>query len=159
MYKIYVALPVNRIEPGRLYLVDGAGRFLFEAACRGKADGARASSEGNPNRYTVYPYGDFPSGTYYPTNVVTLDPPHSRIGNAWIPLNGYDGDARDAASNGRTGLGIHATPDDDGDRGEQTLIATYGCLRVLDEEFAELCNILGDNKVLISVIDIPPLDD
>ena len=72
----------------------------------------------------------------------------SRLGPAWIPIIGVHGDALTARQNGRVGLGIH------GGLGNDKLIATYGCVRMLDKDFGRLDELLGDAEVGVTIRDV-----
>lgn len=144
MRRIIAFLPIDRKEPGRLHLFDLDGELLHTAACFGKADNAKAISEGNPERDPIQPYGDTPAGDFKPCKVERFDPPHPRIGSSWIPLHGASGDAMRAMLS-RTGLGVHAG------RGDGQLIPTYGCLRVRDRDMAVLAREIGNDSVTVTI--------
>lgn len=147
--RISIALPADRVRPGRLRLVSDGG-VLLDVPCLGKADSGRALKEGNPDRDPVKPYGDTPGGTYHAAKVVTFDPEHQRMGRHAIPLIGSGGPALKAMDL-RTGLYIHATPGNDANRGTDRLIPTFGCVRLLDADMAALAQRLGDNPVEIEI--------
>lgn len=147
MKRILAFLPANRLEPGLLHLFDHDGVLLHTAACFGKADNTRAAAEGNPDRDPVQPYGDTPAGDYKPSKVERFDPPHQRMGSAFIPLHGASGDAMRAQLS-RTGLGIHAG------KGDGALIPTFGCVRVRDRDMGVLAREIGSDPVTVTIEDM-----
>lgn len=146
--KIVVSLPKDRLTAGALavYMRDGGRVARFP--CRGKADSARAAQAGNPKRDPAYPYGDAPAGDYGETWLNLFGEDHPRYGIGWIPLFGVYGQAWRARQNGRTGLGIHAG------RGDEKLIATYGCIRMLDRDFKKLAELVGHDRFTVTVEDV-----
>ena len=147
--RIDIELPFNRLGEGTLRLIGQDGDALLTARCRGKADGRKAAREGNRTRSPLLPYGDTPSGIYQPTRVHHFpQQAKSRLGPAWMPIIGVHGDALAARQNGRVGLGIH------GGRGDAKLIATYGCVRMLDKDFGRLAELLGDAEVGVTIRDV-----
>ena len=147
MRRILAFLPANRREEGILHLFDHDGVLLHTAACLGKADNKRAADEGNPDRDPCQPYGDTPAGDYKPATLIKFDPPHARMGSAFIPLSGASGDAMRAML-GRTGLGIHAG------KGDGQLVPTYGCVRVRDRDMTVLVKELGSDPVTVTIEDL-----
>lgn len=146
---IEIDLPRDRATEGVLRLVDGNDATMMSARCRGKADSRRAANEDNPDRDPTRPFGDTPSGLYRETGVHWFPKEaNSRLGPAWIPLIGLSGDAERAHRNGRTGLGIH------GGRGDERLVATYGCVRLLDCDFVHLATIIANRPVGVIIRDI-----
>lgn len=147
---IIVELHRDRWHEGSLKLLEYEGfgegqakELLSGIRCRGKADTARAERADNPTRDPTKPYGDFPTGDYKPTQLNIFTHPHARIGIGWIPLEGISGQALDALNGHRTGLGIHAG------RGDERLVATYGCLRVRDTDFKKMHEIIGRKPVYV----------
>lgn len=140
--EIRVTLPADRTKPGTLELLETGAllgdRQLLVVACLGKADNRRALVEGNPSRDPLKPYGDTPTGIYGAVNVVTLDPPHKRLGAVAIALRGVAGDALQAAQL-RTGLFIHGGPDEP--KYDERLIPTLGCLRLLNRDMKRLAQL------------------
>lgn len=148
---IHVKLPKDRRQIGELAVLDGETTALHGIECRGKAASDTAKERGNPSRITTMPYGDMPAGRWRGCKVVQLDKPADGIGGAWIPLEKpWSGDAVQAEINGRRGLAIHAG------RGNDALMATKGCIRVRDRDFARLCEVLGDRNFDVEVIDTAP---
>ena len=141
--KIY--LPFNRWNTGLLAVHDAEHRELFAAPCRGKADGQNAARHDNPNRDSTKPWGDTPTGAYEPTQLVEFAE-RIQLGDAWVPLEGAEGDALKAKQQGRTGLGIHAG------RGEK-LMATYGCVRLRQKAFDRFAEIVEGHELLPTVVD------
>jgi len=147
VHKLLVLLPKDRTLTGMLHSIQEDGQIAFSAPCRGKADNGRAVKENNPERKPVLPYGDTPSGRYKMTSPIPLQS-NPRLGRWFIPMKGMTGDAAAAANYGRTGLGIHAG------RGDDELIATYGCVRLRDSDMDKLAALLGKTKFTIEVMDI-----
>jgi hypothetical protein len=146
--RIEVRLPPDRRGIGDLRVYGPNGGLLAGPfPCLGKADNARAMDKGNPTRSRHFPYGDTPTGRYAATRFVIFQHRHPRLGNGWIPLEGIDGEAREAAMNGRTGLGIH------GGRGDM-LPPTYGCLRMRDRDLADLADALGNSAVTVDIMEL-----
>ncbi len=135
---------------GWFVLCDEGNHLLLTGPARGKADSKRAIEAGNPTRDPTRPYGDTPSGTFFETGVVTFATPHRRLGTGWLQLRGKSGDALQAMTNGRTGLGIHA-----GREGDK-LWATYGCVRLLTDDYDALAQHLYDrgNRVSVKIVDV-----
>lgn len=149
MLAIRVSLPVNRWNEGRLRLYSAGGELLLDVPARGKADDSAAALSGNPSRDPTRPYGDTPAGSYAPVSVMRRKEITPGIGAAWIPMEGATGDALKARMNGRRGLGIH------GGRGDQELVATKGCIRLRDSDFARLADIMAGGVAALEVMDIP----
>lgn len=148
---IRVKLPKDRRQIGELAVLDGETTALHGIECRGKADNGTAMDRGNPSRLTTMPYGDMPSGRWHGCKVTRLAKSADGIGGAWIPLDKpWSGDAVQAQINGRRGLAIHAG------RGNDALVATKGCIRVRDRDFARLCEVLGAREFDVEVIDTEP---
>lgn len=144
MKQIIITLPNNRIQPGRLMALNG-GVVEFTAECLGKADNGAAAQAGNPDRDPTKPFGDTPLGDYQPAGIVHLPPPAGHMGLLIIPLIGISLEALEAMQNGRKGLAIH------GGRGDDKLIPTDGCVRLLDKDMAELSAFLGQETASISI--------
>lgn len=145
-----ITFPSNRIYAGFFTVVDDQGVLLMSGRALGKADNGRARRAGNLSRNSTLPYGDTPTGQYEPAFVVKRDPPHPRIGKAWIPIIGMGGDALIAATTGgRTGLGIHAGRLDTDGR----LVPTYGCVRISDRDFDQLWQLVDDEPINIMIVE------
>ena len=144
--KILAVLPADRTRPGWLRLLEGT-LLAFTARCLGKADNGRALARGNPTRDPVLPYGDTPSGIYSPAKAIAFDPPHPRMGRHAIPLIGVSGPALTAMTL-RDQLYIH------GGRGDDRLIPTFGCLRLLDRDMAALVGELRGMRADIEIADL-----
>lgn len=143
--QIRIDLPKNRYNPGRLAVVDDNGETAFVCDCLGKADNQRAARADNPDRDPTLPYGDTPTGTYETTQITMFAERHRSLGDGWIVLEGTGGDALTAAEKGRTGLGIHAG------RGDDRLVPTYGCVRVLDRDFKMLTDLLYGERFSVVI--------
>lgn len=147
--RIVIFLPRDRAKQGLLHLFGDDGRFLTgNIRCLGKADNQRAIEAKNPLRDSTRPYGDTPSGTYAPSKVTLFEPVHPRLGKAAILIDGVEGNALIAKEEGRTGLAIH------GGRGNDGLVPTYGCVRVLDRDMEKLVMALGDLPVTVEIEDL-----
>ena len=145
--QIFIVLPRNRVQPGILsvFNIDG---LAHTCACKGKADNGKARREGNARRDPARPWGDTPTGDYAPTQIDLFDEHHRSMGRGWIPMEGADGQALQARINGRTGLAIHAG------RGDEKIVVTYGCVRVLDKDFDRLVQLIGTDVVEIFIREI-----
>lgn len=151
MYRLVVSLPKDRRAAGRFSLLSPGGSVVAHGACLGKADNLRAKNEGNPDRKTTLPYGDTPTGRYKPARVMAFNPRHKVLGDWAIPMIGVEGDALEAMRDGgeekppRTELYVHAG------RGDEKLIPTYGCLRLLDRDLVKIVNIVGNELIEIEI--------
>ncbi len=149
--RIAVLLPKDRTRPGTLRLLDDAGTPMLAMPCLGKSDNAKALENDNPTRDPTKPWGDTPAGTYRPAKVRRFTPEHATLGPYAIPLIGIGGQALEAVKGGRTELYIHATRTNDGGRGEDRLIPTYGCLRIEDDDMRALVEVLGETMAEIEI--------
>jgi hypothetical protein len=149
MFQIRIMLSLDRAIPGVLHLFGPQGRYLRSWSCLAKADNERAAAEGNPERHPTLPYGDTPTGTYAPARVQATGAKAAKLGPFWIPLigTGANDDARCARPGlgVRTGLGIHAG------RGNDHLVPTHGCVRLLQSSMDDLCAYIGTDQVLVKV--------
>lgn len=154
MFTLTVFLPKNRWLPGiaRLQAPDGA-RLLGDMPCRGKADNARAAKAHNADRDPTRPWGDTPSGTYRPSSMTRFRSSHRTLGPLAILIEGETGDALAAKQKGRTGLAVH------GGRGDDKLMATYGCVRMFDRDMLALSEAIGSDPVQVIVIDVDDTND
>lgn len=146
-FRIVIKLPADRTQEGILVLYRD-DLTVSVMRCLGKADNQRAAEAGNPHRDPILPYGDTPLGAYAPASLEILNPPHPRMGSYVIPLTGIGGDAK-AAMAARAGLAIHAG------RGDERLVPTYGCVRLLDRDIEGLRLHLDGAR--IDAIEIVPL--
>lgn len=145
---IIILLPRNRLHVGRLIVADADVLSLHECDCLGKADNARAARERNPERDPTRPYGDTPAGLFSSPGIVTFAAPHPRLGHAWLPMEGIQGQAHKAVLGGRTGLGIHAG------RGNDRLVPTYGCVRVRDADFGAIEEIVKGAAIRVLIVEV-----
>lgn len=151
MKRILIRLPKDRLQIGTLSVLEKDAVILAGIECRGKADNGTAKARGNPERVCTLPYGDTPSGAWHGCEVTRFTKPVDGLGKAWIPLERpWSGDAVNALIHGRTGLGIH------GGRGNESLAATKGCIRVRDNDFALIVDALGSDPFIVEVIDTEP---
>lgn len=145
--QIHIALPADRTRPGTLDLIVEGLVALRSIPCLGKADNARAAAAKNRDRNPLLPYGDTPLGVYRAVPVVTHQPPHKRMGRWSIALLGVGGPARDAMVL-RSGLAIHAG------RGNDRLVPTFGCVRLLDRDMAMLAQKLAGRAARIEITEL-----
>ncbi len=142
-----VFLPKDRVKMGWFNLLASDDHLLLTGPARGKADNKRAIKAGNPTRDPIKPYGDTPSGEFHACGPVLFSQPHARLGVGWIPLRGKSGDALKAETEGgREGLGLHAG------RGDDMLMATYGCIRVTDTDFDLIDKLIRMNGGHVAVV-------
>lgn len=148
MKRIVIRLPVDRRQVGHLSVLDDDRVVLAGIPARGKADNGTAKARGNPERLPAMPFGDTPAGVWHGCRVVKFAAPVAGLGAAWIALDKpWSGDAVQAQINGRSGLGIH------GGRGNGDLVATQGCVRVRDDDFARIADAVGGDEFWVDVID------
>ena len=161
--KLVIRLPVNRWQEGEGTLLGDDGNELGRWPCRGKADNGKAAANGNPpagepsQRDPRKPFGDTPAGAWQGCRAV-IRPRHEpgdHIGPTWIPLpheRAADDATRELLDPARQGcredLGIHAG------RGDGELIATNGCVRMRDRDFARLVELVGEKKFGVEIQDI-----
>lgn len=138
MAELVINLPVDRTKVGTIELFDNSGNSVFRAPALGMADSQKAASEGNPSRISTLPYGHTPSGGYDVVGFRVTGPGHNHGPNGKIELNPVSGDALTAKTNGRTHLQIHG-----GALRNGNLRATWGCIRVSDEDMANLNQAIG----------------
>lgn len=151
MFRIKIFLPADRARAGVLRVFKGPTQeYMMDRPCLGKADNARAAKAGNPTRDPALPYGDTPTGEFAVSRYFPFAETHPRIGDGWIPMTGLSGQAEDAVRGGRTGLGIHAG------RGNDRLVPTYGCVRLLDSDMAWLAKLVGDSEIRTEVFQGEP---
>ena len=139
--RITVTLPADRRKPGTLTFTIGAWS-QFTCVCLGKSDNAKAAEMGNPERDPLLPWGDLPTGEYFPSVMV------ARPGRAFglcerIHLLPIDGQAEHAADfGGRYGLLIHGGEPS----ASELLRPTYGCLRLFDHDMAVVLAMFNEAK-------------
>lgn len=146
---LLITLPKNRAEVGTLEVINIAGHRVFTCDARGKADNAKAKSENNPDRDPTKPWGDTPTGAWASCRVTRFKG-RTTLGMGWIKLpaaHAVSGDAVQAKINGRTGLGIHAG------RGNGSLMATYGCVRVFDRDWTALEALLDGSEFDVVIVE------
>lgn len=152
MHTLHVYLLKDRSLPGKAYLRYDGNENL-QIPILGKADNVKARNMGNPARDPTRLFGDTPTGlyeacfdkvfspvaTYGPYPVITMDP--------------ISGDALIAKQNGRAGLWVHG--------GNTTLRGllrpTFGSLRTYNQDQEKLWQILGKEKFLVEVLEVPAL--
>lgn len=144
---LVITLPSDRRYAGYFTLVDNSGQLLMDGRARGKSDNSKAIEHDNPTRNSTQSYGDTPTGEYEEAFITHFNPPHKRLGKAWIAIEGKSGDALIARNNGRWGIGIHAGRlHTDG-----TLITTYGCVRLSDRDMDQMCAVIKDDPISITI--------
>lgn len=167
--QILIRLHTDRRQVGSLSLIafdpeKGVREVLLQCDARGKADNASAARARNLHRDPRQPYGDTPVGRWQGCRVT--DRPHHKpptkeyrgdgIGPRWIPLP-WEAAADDATrrlldpkiKGSRSGLGIH------GGRGNSDLVATQGCVRLRDQDFARLCALIGGRRFSVVITEEP----
>jgi len=152
--RIEIQLPTDRAQPGALLLRDSAGKAVFgPVSAGGIADQGAANAHGNPQRSTILPFGDTPTGSYsiektVPTGDGTGRSAHSYGTNGAVVLVPTGGDALLAAQAGRTGLLIHG-----GDASPAGgLRATHGCVRLSNANIKGLM----DAITFLMIAEAPP---
>ena len=147
IFELLIELPEYRFNEGVFTLVGPRGEAVLGGPCLGRADGLRAKEANNSPRWADKPYGDTPTGIYQLRRIVHFNPPHARLGAAWLPLEGQFGQALFACTKGgRSGLGVH------GGRGEK-LVPTYGCIRMRDSDFAAFSQLVATALVRTVIVE------
>ena len=142
--QVTITLPKDRRQSGVLVLRDNAGTILFSCRCLSRSAGHAS----NPSRDPMKFRGHTPTGKYALTFVTRLAKPIIGIGALWVGLDPddfYDTPAWSAELAGRTGLGIH------GGRGDLTLKATHGCIRLLDRDMADFERFAGKRRFTVLI--------
>lgn len=137
--------PANRDQLGGFELINADGDVLLRGRALGRSDNANAKRAGNPERDPLKRYGDIPRGHY---SALVVEPgaaartygPYKRL--LLIPKGGP---ALDAAKNGRQGLMVHGGPLNPKYYWWEGLRPTQGCIRVSDEDMAQLLGVIGAN--------------
>lgn len=158
---VLIRLHKDRRQVGSLSLIeieDGVRKVAFACDARGKSDQASADKAKNLHRDPRQPMGDTPAGRW--TGCKVASRPHHRendgIGGWWIELPwecAADDETRrllDPKIKGsRSKLGIH------GGRGNGDLVATNGCVRVRDQDFARLDQLVAGRAFDVVITDEP----
>jgi hypothetical protein len=148
LHHIRISLPTDRSRPGALELRDPDGQRLMAAPCLGRGTGHPSL---NPQRSPMRRWGHTPLGDYRASAVVDRGadqagrPPYGRYVFALRPA-----DARVVAA--RKGLMIH------GGRGNDRLVTTRGCVRLLDLDMARLAKALQGNDAVVTIEEAPQID-
>lgn len=155
--RIEILLPRDRSSLGTLQAFNDDGEpVVGPVKCLGKADNAAAKLHGNPDRISIKPFGDTPTGEYRVAQLISHSGEteiHTYGTYPSILLDPLAGDALTAKQNGRLGLMIHG-----GDAGPSgRLRPTYGCIRVAELSERNLAalvvqSILGPSLVRIAEI-------
>lgn len=161
---IIIEFNSDRTLSGNLTLMDGPDIILagpYEAL--GLADSSAAKAKGNPDRDPTHIYGDTPTGTYnipgmFETGTGTRYSERS-YGNAGaLILEPIEGEAKKARLNGRSGLLIHGGATRNGE-----LRPTHGCIRLFNEDLAELIEIIWSRdsyeKLLCQIVEVDLFTD
>lgn len=158
---VLVRLQQDRRQVGSLSLIEieaWVRKVAFSCDARGKSDQASADKARNQHRDPRQPMGDTPTGRWTGCRVVSR--PHMRendgIGPRWIELP-WECAADDATrrlldpkiKGSRSKLGIH------GGRGNGDLVATKGCVRVRDQDFRRLDELIGGRAFDVVITDEP----
>jgi len=146
--KLHCLLSPNRYESGSLWATDTTGVIFGPVPALGKADNAKAAKEGNPAREQAKPWGDTPVGTYRITGLTRGPHPPEKFGPVFIPLSPVSGVALEGWRNGRTGLAIHGGKL----RPDGRLRATFGCLRLTDDDVIVLADLIGRQLALVGEV-------
>lgn len=150
--ELRVKLPNDRRNTGTIELIDTTTGLVLHGPrpILGRADRKTAAAKQNPNGVATLPYGDTPTGTYRVPIIHATGPgtPYDAMvyGNTGaIRLEPTGGDAAVAATNGRTGLLIHAgrQPPVPNPPLESHLKPTNGCLRMIESDFRALIDAIG----------------
>lgn len=152
MKHVIVTVPKDRREPGTLLVTDEAGGVLHRCQCLAKSDSQYALQHGNPSRDPTKAGGDTPTGLWQLTTIDERSEGEGLNMGRWViwlglPLGGIavNGDARIAEANGRRELAIHAG------RGNDRLVPTHGCIRILDHDAEALHQAIGTDDVQVQV--------
>jgi hypothetical protein len=143
---VTITVPKGRMKAGSLVLRSASGQTLFSCLALARSVGQAS----NPSRDPLHYRGDTPTGRYCATFVSHLPHPVTGIGGLWIGLDPddfHDDQARKAELNGRRGLGIHAG------RGNITLKATHGCVRLLERDMIDLARIAGKLRFSVDIVE------
>lgn len=160
---LLIRLQPDRRQVGTLSVVEddqGVRKIALVIDARGKADSASADRAGNQRRNPRQPFGDTPCGRWFGCTIVRRPQWTAGrvdgIGEFWIPLpyeRAGDQATRDllnpAIKGHRDALGIH------GGRGDGDLVATQGCVRVRDRDFARLHEVIGGEQFDVVITDEP----
>lgn len=125
----------NRGAPGTLLVKDDDGHLIHQCSVLGKADGQKATDNGNPNRNPLLPFGDTPAGVWA-CHKGAITAPSSTYGK-WpvIHLAPVSGNALKAST--RSGIWLHG-----GAAGTAAVYGflrpTFGCLRIADDDMRQI---------------------
>jgi hypothetical protein len=138
---IHITLFKDRTKAGVLDVFDVGGVRIFSAPCLGLATG---HPKLNPLRHPLRRWGNTPVGDYKRTMVIDRGPKFASVapyGRYVIRLSPLD----PATARNRHGLMIHAG------RGNAKLMATRGCVRLLDIDMARLARLCSDAVFKVSI--------
>jgi hypothetical protein len=138
---IKVALFADRKRVGKLVAYN-QDAVVFECPALGLSVGHAK----NPKRDATRFRGDTPLGEYALTSVRNRGVYTRGIGRYSVHLDPVAGEALTAERNGRTGLLIH------GGRGDQKLVPTFGCIRLLDKDMTALARLAGKSRFTVSIV-------
>jgi hypothetical protein len=138
---VQITLPKDRRTAGVLKVYTDTQPELFVAPCLGLGTGL---AKVNPLRDPLKRWGNTPGGAYKPTTVIdrgarlTGRPPYGRYVIALVPVD-------PVVAARRHGLMIH------GGRGNDKLMVTRGCVRMLDIDMARLAKICAGAVLVVQV--------
>ncbi|AXS40276.1 L,D-transpeptidase [Breoghania sp. L-A4] len=141
---IEIILPSDRRHYGTLALIEDTGALLAGPfIAYGKADNAKAASEGNRIRDPLLEWGDTPNGEYAVSSIVktgdeTDYPARSYGPEAALTIDPVSGPALTAKENGRNGIYIHSGQC----REDGSLRPTFGCVRLSNEDMSAVLHAL-----------------
>jgi hypothetical protein len=140
---ITIQVSKDRERPGQLSVGD------FACPCLCLADRAAAEAAGNPSRNPLLEDGDTPAGRYMAVVGTVKTPEHSYGLNPVIRLIPASGDALGSE---RTGLLVHGGPPN----ASGQLRPTHGCIRVADDDQAELVRRMNLNcgRAFLEVVEV-----
>ena len=146
--KVWCELPKDREREGRLWVTgEDDARLFGPVLCRGEADNANAAKSNNVVEDPTRVGGDHPFGVCRISECVEIRPSAKEFrtyGPWFLRLNPVSGEAWAARQAGRTGIGIHG-----GAPGpNNSLRATYGCLRLDDESVESIAILIQQETAL-----------
>jgi lipoprotein-anchoring transpeptidase ErfK/SrfK len=151
--RVEVTLAKNRMQVGKLQAYDDAGQpVLGPVNCLGRADAGDAKLHGNPERNSLRPFGDTPTGYYNVVRMVSHHGSESDIHTYGtypaLLLDPVSGDALKAKQNSRSGLMIHGgAPSMSG-----KLRPTHGCIRLSENDQRDLVALVVGSALAASTV-------
>ena len=159
MSKLVIVPPAGRATVGRGVLLGerGQAEVLGPFRVLGTASESAASRNGNPGRDWRKPFGDTPTGSYLVAGALPPSAKRRGLVGALI-LAPASGNAVAALAAGRTRFLLHG-----GALEDDCLRATYGGLRIADQDLAVLVRVLnernarGDALTSVEVVEMETL--